>query len=147
MFLAMACDYRLASNAFHMWCLPEIALGLPIPTEGLAMFKAKLTPSVLQETVIGKRWKGQELVDSGIAHELVDADKLVERAVTLGEEKAPAAAQGVWGTIKESMYVDVAEHLARRRMIPYPDVEDRAFQFRMERMGKCPERGTVNGKE
>lgn len=62
--------------------------------------RAKMTPNVLQEAVLGKRWTQPELLASGIAHEVVDADKLLDRAVEVGEEQAPKVALGAWGAIK-----------------------------------------------
>lgn len=62
--------------------------------------RAKMTPNVLQEAVLGKRWTQADLVSSGIAHEVVDADQILDRAAELGEEVAPKVALGAWGAIK-----------------------------------------------
>lgn len=98
--------------------------------------RAKMTPNTLQEAVLGKRWSQAELLAAGIAHEVVEADKLSSRAAELGEELAPKVAQGAWGSIKESLYEDVATQMARRRVVHYPDVDEKAFYLRMERKSK-----------
>lgn len=78
----------------------QLLIGIPIPGAAAAIMRAKMTPNVLQEAVLGKRWTQPDLLASGIAHDVVDAEKLVDRAVELGEEVAPKVALGAWGSIK-----------------------------------------------
>ena len=51
------------------------------------LIRARLPPNTYTDCIlIGKRYTGQEGQAAGIIHEVLDGDKLMERAIELGEE-------------------------------------------------------------
>jgi len=106
-FLALACDYRIQNPSKGFLCLPEVDLGVPIPTSIAAMLKAKL-PSLLvyRDLVIeGRRVSGPDALKMGIVDELGGMEECVK---FIGERKLVAKGKmGAVGALKEDLYREV----------------------------------------
>lgn len=106
-FIAMACDYRIQNPSKGFICLPEVDLGIPIPTSIAAMLKAKL-PSlrVYRDLAIeGRRVSGPD----ALKMEIVDGLGGLEECVKfIGERKLAVKNKGgAVGALKEDLYREV----------------------------------------
>jgi enoyl-CoA hydratase/carnithine racemase len=102
--MAMACDYRIQNPSKGFMCLPEVDLGLPIPTSIAAMLRVKL-PNLLvyRDAVIeGRRWSGEASLKAGLVDglggmneclQLIKERKLVEKS-----------SKGAIASLKEDQY-------------------------------------------
>jgi Delta3-Delta2-enoyl-CoA isomerase len=106
-FLAFAHDYRIQNPSRGFICLPEIELGLLIPTPLQVMFQKKLTPTTYRDAVLeGRRFGGPDALKDG----LVDALGGLEQAIKFVQEKKLVGKGGlgtVWGGLKEDAWRDV----------------------------------------
>jgi Delta3-Delta2-enoyl-CoA isomerase len=106
-FLAFAHDYRIQNPSRGFICLPEIDLGLVIPSPLQLMFQKKLTPTAYRDAVLeGRRFGGPDALKSG----LVDALGGLAETIKLIQEKKLVGKGGpatVWGGLKENAWRDV----------------------------------------
>ncbi|TID22684.1 enoyl-CoA hydratase/isomerase family protein [Venturia nashicola] len=103
-FLGLAHDYRIQNSTRGFNCLPEIDMGVLIPTAVQAMFKQKIpNPIVFRDVALeGRRFGGPEALKMG----WVDGLGGMEEVLKLVKERK-LASRGVtsaWGGIKEDMY-------------------------------------------
>lgn len=68
---------------------------------------------------------------NGLVDELVEPEKIRERAMQIGEEVGKKAVFGVWGSMKEGMYRDVLEAAKDRERPVMPWEANTAFEKRM----------------
>ncbi|QDS68767.1 hypothetical protein FKW77_005070 [Venturia effusa] len=105
-FLTLAHDYRIQNPTRGFNCLPEIDMGVLIPTAVQAMFKQKMpNPTVFRDVALeGRRFGGPEALKMGWA----DALGGMEEVLKLIRERNLAArgATSAWGGIKEDMYAE-----------------------------------------
>lgn len=116
--LAMACDYRIASDR-AVFGQPEILLGT-IPGGGGTQRLARLVgPSRAKEICItGRQVKADEALRIGLADEIVAGDSLHERALSLATECASGAVLSqafAKQAIDEGLSVPLAEGLLIER--------------------------------
>lgn len=114
--LAMACDYRIASER-AVFGQPEVLLGI-IPGGGGTQRLARLVgPAKAKELCLtGRQVKADEALRIGLCDEVVPADQLHDRALALAVELARGAvvAQGLAKTaIDEGLQTSLADGLAR----------------------------------
>jgi enoyl-CoA hydratase/carnithine racemase len=106
-FLAMAFDYRFQNPSRGYFCLPEVDLGLTIPTPIATLIKGKLpSPAVYREAALeGKRFNGPEALKLG----LVDGLGGVEEVLKFIEEKklVEKTQNGAVGGLKEDAYREI----------------------------------------
>lgn len=137
MLLALACDFRIMGTKSGWMSMNELLIGLPLQTGSGAVLRAKLTPNVLRDVMLGKRWTAVEARDAGFVDEVVDSvadpGAVTGRAIELAEEYLPKVALGTWGSIKNGMYHWVGETLLTNPPAVYPEQESVAFFDRLER--------------
>ncbi len=95
--LALACDYRIASER-AVFGQPEILLGVIPGGGGTQRLARQVGPSRAKELCItGRQVKADEALRIGLADEVIAAEDLHERALTLAAEVAAGAltAQGL----------------------------------------------------
>lgn len=85
-------NYRVMRADRGFWCLPEVDLKMPF-TEGLfAGLSSHLSKSTLLEAMTtGRRYDGPAALACGIAHELVDGEGVLERAIGYAASMADKA--------------------------------------------------------
>jgi enoyl-CoA hydratase/carnithine racemase len=103
-FLAMACDYRVQNASKGFICLPEVDLGVPIPTSIAAMLRAKM-PSLLvyRDAVIeGRRWSGEASLKAGLVDGIGGMDQCIQ--LIKDRKLAEKSSSGVVAALKEDQY-------------------------------------------
>lgn len=79
--LALACDHAVASEG-GTWGLVETRIGLEMPEVGVELARAGLAPGTVAAVLLdGARLDAARAVELGLAHELVPADRVRERAL------------------------------------------------------------------
>jgi len=116
--LAMACDYRIASDK-AVFGQPEILLGI-IPGGGGTQRLARLVgPSRAKELCItGRQVRAEEALRIGLADEVVPHEKLHDRALALAAEVARGAIQAqalCKRAIDDGLSTSLADGLLRER--------------------------------
>ncbi|KAE9976683.1 hypothetical protein EG328_002469 [Venturia inaequalis] len=105
-FLALAHDYRIQNPTRGFNCLPEIDMGVLIPTAVQAMFKQKMpNPTVFRDVALeGRRFGGPEALKMG----WVDGLGGMEEVLQLVKERklTGRGATSAWGGIKEDIYAE-----------------------------------------
>jgi enoyl-CoA hydratase/carnithine racemase len=105
-FLAMACDYRVQNPSRGFFCLPEVDLGITIPTSIACMLKYKMAPMVYRKAVFeGKRMGGLECLESGLVDDLGGMAEVVKMAAEKNLVKK--AEFGALGGLKEDAHSDI----------------------------------------
>jgi enoyl-CoA hydratase/carnithine racemase len=106
-FLALAHDYSIQNPSRGYMCLPEIDLGLVIPSSIVVMIKSKLPSSQLYRdaAIEGRRYTGPESLKSGI----VDALGGLNEALKLIDERKliSKTASGALAGLKEDLWREV----------------------------------------
>jgi enoyl-CoA hydratase len=103
--LALACDHRLMEDGDHVIGQPEILLGFP-PGGGGTQRLARLigTHQGLKRMLDGGGLDPQSAAEIGYVDEVVPADELIDRAVTLGDRLAQRLKFTV-AAVKRSAYI------------------------------------------
>jgi enoyl-CoA hydratase len=103
--LALACDYRLMAEGDHVIGQPEILLGFP-PGGGGTQRLTRLvgTDQGLKLMLQGRGLAPEAAAEIGYVDEVVPADELLDRAVTLGEHLAQRLKFTV-AAVKRSAYI------------------------------------------
>lgn len=118
--LVLCCDIVIA-NQFAKLGLPEIKLGLVPGGGGTQRCVAKLGRNRANMLLMtGAIVPASEFVDAGLVNEVVDAEKLISRALELAETIAaepPAAIEGLKRLTAHAARGDLAKGLAMERDI------------------------------
>lgn len=79
--LHCACDYRLFVNGSARIGVPELLVGVPFPTVPLEIMRFSVPAPYLQQIIYtGHTFSGADILNRGLADELVAPEKLLERA-------------------------------------------------------------------
>lgn len=104
--LAMCCDFRIMGTGKAWISMNEVFAGMPLSYAVAAIVSTRVDKRLYRDITLGKRWTAYEARDVGIIDEVVDnsvdSRAVIDRAVALGEEKAPLVASGAWDSIKVS---------------------------------------------
>ncbi|BEI82254.1 hypothetical protein CcaverHIS002_0301220 [Cutaneotrichosporon cavernicola] len=137
MLLALTCDFRIMGTKSGWMSMNELLIGLPLQTGSGAVLRAKLTPNVLRDTMMGKRWTAHEAHAAGFVDETVsneeDPAAVTGRAIEVAQEHLPKVAMGAWGQIKKGLYSWVGDTMLTNPPGLYPKEEGVAFFDRLER--------------
>ena len=113
--LALACDYRIASER-AVFGQPEILLGIIPGGGGTQRLPRLVGPSRAKELMItGRQVKSDEALRIGLADEVVPAERLMERALELAGVVASGATQAarlVKQAVDSGIETDLASGLA-----------------------------------
>jgi enoyl-CoA hydratase len=85
--IAAAADHRVMARGPGRIGVPELLVGVPFPRLPLEMIAARVSPAVLRQVVYGGRTvHADDAVTIGFVDEAVEADQLLDRAVTVARE-------------------------------------------------------------
>jgi enoyl-CoA hydratase len=87
--LLSACDYRISSAGDHRIGVTELAVGVPFPTWALEIMRFAVPGGTLQELVVtGRVYPPDRALAKGLVDELVEPERLMERASEMAEQLA-----------------------------------------------------------
>lgn len=111
--LALACDHRVLARGAGRMGVPELRVGVPFPLAPLEIVRFALPPHVAHEAALtGMTYGAEEALARGLADELVEPARLLERAVAVAAElAAPPAAS--FARVKQDLHRPVLETVAR----------------------------------
>jgi enoyl-CoA hydratase len=85
--LACACDYRVMAEGKGRIGLPELHVGVPFPASAVELLRSVTDPARLQEfLLLGRTYEPREAAAVGLVNEVVAAEALMERAVTVARD-------------------------------------------------------------
>lgn len=118
--LALACDYRIASEK-AVFGQPEILLGIIPGGGGTQRLPRLIGPSRAKEMMItGRQVKADEALAIGLADEVVSHDQLHERALALAGTIAPGARQAqasIKRAVDDGLSTSLAQGLLLERQL------------------------------
>lgn len=86
--LALCCDYRVGPTTGRFG-LTEVKVGIPYPSEAMAVVQAELAPSVARRLVLlGELFDSATAAGFGMFDEIVADDAVVERALEVAQQFA-----------------------------------------------------------
>ncbi len=86
--LALACDFRFASEAAQFW-LPEVDLGTPLGVGSTTRFMRLAGEAWAKEIIMGcERYTAAQAADMGLVHRVVPAADLMAEAMAYAEKLA-----------------------------------------------------------
>ena len=109
--IAAACDRRLISKG--PIGLAELAVGAPFPTSAVEIMRLVLGPATEDLVLTARLLDAQQAVAVGLAHEIVSADELVQKAL----EQATTLRNlptGVFAFTKRQLQAPARERIATR---------------------------------
>jgi len=123
--LALCTDVRVMRADRGFCCANELAIGMRIPDEELALFRHKLSGSAFFDTVqLARRWSAPEAVAAGFVAEALPLEDLLAGAQKRAAALAPLGAnRALFGESKERIFGEApsinqphgAAHLLRSR--------------------------------
>ncbi|OAH60541.1 enoyl-CoA hydratase [Dietzia cinnamea] len=109
--LAVSHDHRVMRSDRGYWNLPEARLGMPFPAGMNALVTTRLGHPVASTAMLtARRYPAAEAVSAGIAHEAVDAESVLDRAVAVAAELAPLRGPNYAG-IRAGLVAGILPHL------------------------------------
>lgn len=85
--LACACDRRVMARGPGRIGVPELRVGVPFPLVPLEIMRFALPPHRAQEVLLfGSNYEPDEALALGLVDEVVDGDRLFERAIAAAED-------------------------------------------------------------
>lgn len=102
--LLLAADVRVgASGAFNVG-LNEVSIGIPVPPALVAMARERLAPPRFTEALLLARlWTPEQAVEVGFLDEVVEADRVVARAVSVARDLGGRLQQDAYVATKQAM--------------------------------------------
>ncbi len=102
--VALAHDYRIMREDRGYFCLPEIDLKVALPSGLLEMFRDRMSPQALRDSVLfGRRYTSTEACAAALVDVLAPAAEVLPRAISLAAslaEKDPPTL----GAMKRGLY-------------------------------------------
>ncbi|WP_084374804.1 enoyl-CoA hydratase/isomerase family protein [Dietzia papillomatosis] len=109
--LAVSHDHRVMRSDRGYWNLPEARLGMPFPAGMNALVTTRLGHPVAATAMLtARRYPAAEAVSAGIAHEAVDAESVLDRAVAVAAELASLRGPNYSG-IRAGLVAGILPHL------------------------------------
>jgi enoyl-CoA hydratase len=100
--LALAGDHRVCGTRGRFG-LTEVKVGIPYPPSAMAVVQAELTPSVARRLVLrGELFDAQHMLDLGVFDEIVDDERVLDRALDVAATFAELPAR-TYEIIKRSL--------------------------------------------
>ncbi|KAI1797306.1 ClpP/crotonase [Ganoderma leucocontextum] len=138
MALAMACDYRVMTDASkrNAWmCMNEIHFGAQIPLFLMAVLRAKASNAQVVRKIVleGHRFTPKEALAAGLVDHVGGENTVgvLSAAQALAEKVGPIAKTGAWGVNKRELNREVIEALARDAQILDVVADDKAAKARL----------------
>lgn len=109
--LALCHDHRVMRSDRGFWNLPEAQLGMPFPAGMNALVTTRLSHPVASTAMLtSRRYPAADAVAGGIAHEAVEADAVLDRAVAVAADLAPLRGANYAG-IRAGLMAGALAHL------------------------------------
>ena len=109
--LAVSHDHRVMRSDRGYWNLPEARLGMPFPAGMNALVTTRLGHPVASTAMLtARRYPAAEAVSAEIAHEAVDAESVLDRAVAVAAELASLRGPNYSG-IRAGLVAGILPHL------------------------------------
>ena len=109
--LAVSHDHRVMRSDRGYWNLPEARLGMPFPAGMNTLVTTRLGHPVASTAMLtARRYPAAEAVSAGIAHEAVDAESVLDRAVAVAAELASLRGPNYSG-IRAGLVAGILPHL------------------------------------
>lgn len=87
--LALACDYRIGVSSPCQIGLTEARVGVPFPVCALELVKAETNKSICRKMMLtGENMDQNQALKEGILDELIESDKLIDRALLKAQDLA-----------------------------------------------------------
>jgi enoyl-CoA hydratase/carnithine racemase len=137
-FLALAHDYRVQNPSKGFVCLPEIDMGITIPTSIAVMLKYKIASPTTYRTAAleGKRLGGPETLKLGLVDVLGGLDEVLK--LITERDLLKKSAMGSFGGIKEDAHSEILAAFEN---------EEGNQKWRKEIDRQNEEKGKANAKE
>lgn len=120
---ANACDRRLMADGSGRIGVTELLAGVPFPTTALEILRFAVGPARTSDLVLtGRTCLPDEALDVGLIDEIVAADELTERAVSLARRLASDIPPATFRLTKQQLHRDAGERIARLRAADDPQV-------------------------
>jgi len=101
--VALACDYRIGSEAPCHIGLPEARAGIPFPAAAMAVVRAELAPAAARRLTLAARNYGpREALADGILDEIQAPEALLARATAVAADLA-AIPRETYGRVKHQL--------------------------------------------
>lgn len=109
--LALACDFRVMTSGRGLMCMNEVGRYLnwliqvtfssPMPNSFVPLLAQRIpNPQHFRDTMLARRWTQKEGLAMGILDDVVDEQKLQERAHEIAVREGAKIGPGPWGFIK-----------------------------------------------
>ncbi len=110
--LACACDRRLAARGPGRVGVTELLVGVPFPAVALETMRLVVPPHRLAEVVYtGRTWPVEDAVAVGLVDEVVEAERLLDRACAVAESLGAIPADS-FALTKANLHQPAADVLA-----------------------------------
>ena len=121
---ACACDWRVMGAGRGRIGVPELAVGVPFPTEPYEIMRFAVGASALPALLSGAAtYLADEARDRGLIDEVVPPESVLDRAIAVARElsgdRIPAA---TFRLTKRQLRRDTLDAIERNRPIDHPDV-------------------------
>jgi len=124
----MSCDFRLMTSGRGLMCMNELTFSSPMPNSFVPLLRERIpNPRDFRDTMMARRWTQKEGLAMGILDEVIDGEKLMDRAMEVALREAPKVAPGPWGFIKQQSYREYILASQSDRPIMFPHMEAQAF--------------------
>ena len=112
--LAQCADYRVMADGKGRIGAPELLVGVQFPPLALEILRFVVAPQHLQKLILtGATLLPSDALQHGLVDEVVDAERLDERARSVAEQLA-AIPRDVFANTKRHLRLPVAEAMSRR---------------------------------
>lgn len=119
--LACACDRRLLVEGGRIGA-SELLVGVPFPVSALEIVRWACGDRAEEVVLTGRLYESSEALAVGLAHEIVAADDLLERALEVAGELA-AVAPGAFRLAKAQLRRPATERIAADAPVVDPEVQ------------------------
>lgn len=122
--IAAACDHRLLARGNAQIGVSEMNVGVPFPPIALEILRLVLAPHVLMEAVVtGRTWRADESLARGFVDEIVEPDRLIERALAVANELAAIPSRSFAST-KRLLRQPIVDFLEAHAARVTPEIQD-----------------------
>ena len=111
--LVNCCDHRVMAEGRAGIGIPELLVGCPFPPSALEIMRGAVGTSELRRAVLsGRIHRPAEALERGFVDEVVDPDRLMDRAVAEARRLATAIPGDTYRMTKRQLRRDVADRIA-----------------------------------
>ncbi len=142
--LALACDQRIVARGKARIGLTEVLVGVPFPAWALEIARFATPPEHFQTLILtGRTWGADEALMRGLVDEVVDAEQLETRALSVAEELGALLPETFAATklaVRRPLFEAVAASMANDSAVvnawTSPEVAQRMRSFIEQNIGR-----------